>query len=510
MVLSLEDMSVFGALLHIAGSVLIVYGQTIVKVAHCIQETSGLSSTWLLPATLSQYPQWYVLRTSYDTPARTRTYHQMHFILTSYPHAPRHNRRRPDGKWRRQLTGSKTYATVGWAAFAVGNLMRFVSMRFAAQTVLSGLGSLQFVVIPAASRQLLGIRPQLSTALGVVTVLLGNLLIIGYGPPETAFSLPQLRRQWSQPSMRGFLLLLGIALASLHVVWRIIHKRRRVVEAERRAKRQQQRERRQASLGGDVDLSIWDTPGSKEADLGDPNTLRMFVAALLFSAVSSFIGAWSVLFSKSLTYVVSSSPASLFDWYSWFTVLAFLGTAGYWIRQSDKGLKLYPATLIMPLMQAFWMAMSVLEGMIYFDEMRTLTPQAFFALSAGLVLAIAGAVAMGLSGFFNEQPQMVALAAAASHATTSPLDVERSPLISSTDDGGGGDGGGKLGYEMAPLRMDGLSSPVLREREKASPGERVEGEARGLGAMLVAEVARVAAWRQKNQPLLPDGRFNGE
>ena len=121
----------------------------------------------------------------------------------------------------------------------------------------------------------------------------------------------------------------------------------------------------------------------------------MFVAALLFSAVSSFVGAWSVLFSKSLTYVVSAAPGSLADGYSWFTVAAFLGTAGYWVRQSNKGLKLYPATLIMPLMQAFWMAMSVLEGMIYFDEVRTLSGAALTLLLAGLALAIAGAVAMG-------------------------------------------------------------------------------------------------------------------
>ena len=289
--------------------------------------------------------------------------------------------------------GSKTYAALGWAAFAIGNMMRFVSMRFAAQTVLSGLGSLQFIVIPVASRQLLGIKPQLSTALGVGTVLVGNLLIIAYGPPETTFTLEQLRQQWGTPPMRAFLFSLGFALVSLHFLWRVIHRRRRQAEAEQRALRQR---RREASLGGDEDLQgLWQTPGSKEGDLGDPSTSRMFVAALLYSAVSSFIGAWSVLFSKSLTYIVSAAPGSFYEWYSWFTIAAFVGTAGYWIRQSNKGLKLYPASLIMPLMQAFWMAMSVLEGVIYFDEMSTLSNYALSALLLGLVLAIIGAVAMG-------------------------------------------------------------------------------------------------------------------
>jgi hypothetical protein len=48
MVLALEGLSAFGALLHIAGSVLIVYGQTVVKVAHCIEESSGAAGSWSL------------------------------------------------------------------------------------------------------------------------------------------------------------------------------------------------------------------------------------------------------------------------------------------------------------------------------------------------------------------------------------------------------------------------------------------------------------------------------
>ena len=58
--------------------------------------------------------------------------------------------------------------------FGLGNAVRFVAMRFAAQTVLAGLGSLQFVFIPLASRTLLGIRAQTATLVGVAVVLLGE------------------------------------------------------------------------------------------------------------------------------------------------------------------------------------------------------------------------------------------------------------------------------------------------------------------------------------------------
>ena len=48
MVGALVGLGAVGASLHVAGSVLIVYGQTLVKVAHCVAE-SGCASTWALP-----------------------------------------------------------------------------------------------------------------------------------------------------------------------------------------------------------------------------------------------------------------------------------------------------------------------------------------------------------------------------------------------------------------------------------------------------------------------------
>ncbi|KDD72687.1 hypothetical protein H632_c3024p0 [Helicosporidium sp. ATCC 50920] len=129
----------------------------------------------------------------------------------------------------------------------------------------------------------------------------------------------------------------------------------------------------------------------------------VFTGAALFSAVAALIGAWSVLFSKSLTYVLAELPEALGDWYTWFVVVAFFATAAFWVRQSDQGLRLYPAALIMPLMHAWWMCMSVLEGGIYFDELATLGTGPLVALLTGLFLALVGALSMGLAGFLAER-----------------------------------------------------------------------------------------------------------
>ncbi len=393
--------SQLGILLHVLGSFLIVYGQTIVKVSHVIVETSKVGANVWRASPLS-------------------------------PDSPGQLWRRPDGAARTLLfnAGSKLYAAVGWSLFAIGNVLRFASMRFGSQTVLSGLTSLQFVVIPMASYQLLGVTSEASTYVGVGVVLVGNVLILLNGPPEVHFSPGQLRRQWGKADMRKFLFGIGFVMATLHVLWRFVHHRRREAEARARTERQKELRRKRSLSGsgsfGNFDAgkdhertSIFSVPGSNEMDLRwmsaeeasdrtaardvrDPSTLRMFTAALLFSSVSAFVGAWSVLFAKSSTYIFGEMPEALFDWYTWVMVGAFLASAGFWVRQSDKGLRLYPATLIMPLMQAFWLGMSVLQGMIYFDEYEMLSARALWYLLVGLVMAIAGALLMGLSGWLNE------------------------------------------------------------------------------------------------------------
>lgn len=195
-----------------------------------------------------------------------------------------------------------------------------------------------------------------------------------YGPAEVTFTLRELRGQWDTPAMRALLLLLGGLMAALQLLWWHLNRKGPWAVAlqtpQATSKLRLPRHRGQAQQaqfmqapGTGFDLEQAGGPGQQApplepalsgslAYLGtDPDAVHVFIGALLFSAVASFVGAWSVLFSKSLTYVVSAAPASLWDWYSWFVIGAFLGTAAFWVRQSNRGLKLYPATLIMPLMQ---------------------------------------------------------------------------------------------------------------------------------------------------------------
>jgi hypothetical protein len=64
-------------------------------------------------------------------------------------------------------------------------------------------------------------------------------------------------------------------------------------------------------------------------------------------------GANSVLFSKSLTYILTAPwPSQLTDWYCWAVLFAFIATGGYWIHSTAVGLRKFNAGLVMPVMQA--------------------------------------------------------------------------------------------------------------------------------------------------------------
>lgn len=55
---SLVGLGSLGAVLHILGSVLIVFGQASVKVAHSIIDSTGLPSTWQVPRGHLHPPLW--------------------------------------------------------------------------------------------------------------------------------------------------------------------------------------------------------------------------------------------------------------------------------------------------------------------------------------------------------------------------------------------------------------------------------------------------------------------
>jgi hypothetical protein len=66
-------------------------------------------------------------------------------------------------------------------------------------------------------------------------------------------------------------------------------------------------------------------------------------------------GANSVLFSKSLTYILTAPwPSQLADWYCWAVLFAFIATGGYWVHSTAVALRKFNAGLVMSVMQVVY------------------------------------------------------------------------------------------------------------------------------------------------------------
>jgi hypothetical protein len=105
------------------------------------------------------------------------------------------------------------------------------------------------------------------------------------------------------------------------------------------------------------------------------------------------------------------------------------------------------------------MCMSVLEGGIYFDELAGLPSRHLGLLMLGLLLALLGAIAMGIAGFVAEKPEHILHYSAAASQ------------LAAAEGGGGGSQPtsppalvGVIVERLQPAsgRVDRLSSPVLR------------------------------------------------
>jgi len=119
----------------------------------------------------------------------------------------------------------------GWVLFVLGNCLSFVSFAFAAQTLLSGFGSIQFVtnVIFVWFR---GVPPTLRQVIGTMCIIAGNMLVVLAATKET--------HQYTSLELRTFfwtssyLVYTGLTVAlalTLHMLHNQMEKRSHVSKA---------------------------------------------------------------------------------------------------------------------------------------------------------------------------------------------------------------------------------------------------------------------------------------
>jgi hypothetical protein len=92
-----------------------------------------------------------------------------------------------------------------------------------------------------------------------------------------------------------------------------------------------------------------------------------------YSLFSGLLGTQSVIFCKAISTLLRTTlhgRSQLGSWFFWVCVGALVLTALFWVSRLNKGLRLFPAVVIVPMMQISWTLFSIVGGMVYYKEYR--------------------------------------------------------------------------------------------------------------------------------------------
>ncbi|MES1914695.1 MAG: hypothetical protein MHM6MM_006741 [Cercozoa sp. M6MM] len=392
----------------------------------------------------------------------------------------------------------------GWLLFTVGNFLNFASFSQAAQSLLSALGSVQFVSNTIFAKLLLDTPITAMAAVGTLVIVVGNTgVVLTASKTNKKWSSGALMRRWVEPDYLGYLLAMAALCVLLHTLYLKGMRRywfqatRRLcirkewpvlsslalylsrcdgmpLEVPRNEPPSQQEEilvftddsdearnaiaSRHSSIdSGDMDDSDGKCIQRIEAL---PPTSR--VLASLFAFISACFGTQSVLTAKSCAELLARTMAGNSQMKHPYTYLVLLGWAGlmvFWLSRMNYALKKWDGVFIIPAMQVGWIVFSIVSGGIYFEEFQTMngTQVVFFVMSIFAILS-------GVVLIARQPPQQVSREQAAIEISSALAAAES---IDGVTDGvtGGITGDGVIVPGSEPDRI-GTPSEISVENER--------------------------------------------
>ncbi|KAF0731957.1 hypothetical protein Ae201684_010908 [Aphanomyces euteiches] len=187
-----------------------------------------------------------------------------------------------------------------------------------------------------------------------------------------------------------------------------------------------------------------------------------FFHIVCYGGIAGTFGGQSVLLAKSTVELLKSAiwgnGADAFSHPTTYAIIAGLVTCLLsQITFLNGGLKRFDALVVIPVYQSFWILMSVLGGIMYFEEYVSMTSLEKYMFTAGGIITISGIV-------YLLQDSTVTGGGGASGGTSSGKYVELANLATpsdawNTDDSDEEQIQTKLDDELDEVVLDGLGSP---------------------------------------------------
>jgi len=272
----------------------------------------------------------------------------------------------------------------GMTTFLLGSIVNFMSFGFAPQSLLSALGSAQFVSNVFFGSIILGEHVTRRIVIGTFVIVFGNIFVvysfsIGDADQSRSGALKDsnlvqsldfedepemdwestfrtLRNNFDQTFICFVLVSICCALY-LRQLYRRMYER---------------------------------------AHAGDTSQSHNFLIPICFASYSAMFGAQSILLAKSLSMLVrarvndqsvTSGGPSTFE-----NTLIFLWIlpTGFWLFQLNRALAMFDGLLIIPLMHVCWTLSSIISGGVFFKEFTNFGWNQIFFFMFGIITVLSG------------------------------------------------------------------------------------------------------------------------
>ena len=261
----------------------------------------------------------------------------------------------------------------GFILVAMGSLLDFVAFGMAPQTLLAPLAALSLVWNLMLAPLLHGeqvTRRKWQATLIIMFGVTSTVIFNSHATPE--YQLDDLIRLYHQTTMTVYMVAVTSMLACMFGVVRCIEAPERAMRRARRAGFERLAE--SAGAYGDVDDgSDIGTSGESESALNvrDLQAEWKLVHITCYGGIAGTFGGQSVLLAKSTVELIKTSLFNGGDAYKqlpFYLILSGMAvTLLLQISFLNEGLRRFDALLIFPTYQAFWILMSVLGGIMYFQ-----------------------------------------------------------------------------------------------------------------------------------------------
>lgn len=258
--------------------------------------------------------------------------------------------------------------TAGFTMFTLGTAMSFGAFKFAAQSLLSGLGSVQFLSQVFFSRFILHEKIEKYAYAGVALIITGCIFIVIFGAHGTKNYRPEeLAALYGRSEYVCYLLGAGFLACVVSLAY------------------------------SSMKQKIMRDRGIGRFDIAKSTIRERQILAVFFSIKSALFGTQAVVLAKSLSMLLIQAlhpnPAysnPLFSYQTYFIILGFIAAATYWVTRLNHGLRLFEAVYLIPMMQICWILFSTIAGGIYYEEFTGFGTKEYAAYAAGFICVLIG------------------------------------------------------------------------------------------------------------------------